>query len=131
MASTDDIVAIQQLIGLYGHVIDERQWDRVGELFTDDVIYDVTDIGRGVWTGAAVVRHHWETGDKHPLAHHATNIVVTDETSDSLQAMSKGIGVGNGGRVGSVTYRYTFRRTVTGWRISHMTAVLRRPPARL
>jgi ketosteroid isomerase-like protein len=130
MASTDDIVAIQQLIGLYGHIIDERQWERVGELFTDDVIYDVTDIGRGIWTGVETVRDHWATGDKHPLAHHATNIVVMEDAGDGLLAMSKGIGVGHGGRVGSVTYRYTLRRTASGWRISHMAAVLRRTPAR-
>ena len=36
MLSTQDLFDIQQLIHLYGHIPDEREFARLGELFTED-----------------------------------------------------------------------------------------------
>jgi hypothetical protein len=71
-----------------------------------------------VWTGDLTV---------HPLAHHATNIVVTEDPDGTVRVLSKGIGVGNRGRVGSVTYHDVVVRTADGWRLAHRRAELRRP----
>ncbi len=131
MLDTADRLAIHELIGLYGIVIDERDWERVGELFTDDVVYDMSELGLGTLHGVAAVLHLWRSReDLHPLAHHATNIVVTAGADrDTARAISKGIGVGRKGRVGSVTYRDLLRRTPQGWRIASRHARLRQPPA--
>ncbi len=130
MLSTDDRLAIHELIGLYGLVIDEREWHRVDELFTDDVRYDMSELGLGVLRGKAAVLDLWTTReDLHPVAHHATNIVVTaGDGPDTANVISKGIGVGRKGRVGSVTYRDVVRRTAAGWRITSRHARLRLPP---
>src|SRR5471032_309101 len=75
MPDTTDILAIHELLGLYGHIIDAREWERVHELFTDDCTYDMTQFGLGVVHGAQAVRALWAGPDAaHPLAHHATNI---------------------------------------------------------
>ncbi|MBM4198549.1 MAG: nuclear transport factor 2 family protein [Gammaproteobacteria bacterium] len=127
MIDTADRLAIHELIGLYGIVIDERDWSRVDELFTDDVLYDMSELGLGVLQGKDAVLQLWrDRDDLHPLAHHATNIVVSAEADgNSPQVISKGLGVGRKGRVGSVTYRDLVRRTAVGWRIARRHARLR------
>ena len=130
MLTTEDRLAIHELMGLYGLVIDEREWHRVDELFTDDATYDMSELGLGVLHGKAAVLHLWTTREElHPVAHHATNIVVTPGAdADTAHVVSKGLGVGRKGRVGSVTYRDVVRRTPAGWRIASRHARLRLPP---
>jgi 3-phenylpropionate/cinnamic acid dioxygenase small subunit len=38
----DDRLALHELLALHGHLVDDGALDRFGELFTDDVIYDLT-----------------------------------------------------------------------------------------
>ncbi len=130
MLDVQDRLAIHELIGLYGLVIDEREWARVPELFTDDVVYDMSELDLGVIHGAAAVREFWIANEAlHPVAHHATNVVVTPGADrDTATVISKGLGVGRNGRVGSVTYRDTVRRQPEGWRIASRHARLRIPP---
>lgn len=124
--SVEDRVAITDLISLYGVVIDERQWGMVSALFTDDAIYDITDFGTGSLCGVEQIRAFWESTTAHPRAHHATNVLIRRGKHGNVVALSKGIGVGRGGKVGSVTYYDEFKRTQSGWRISKRVAVLRR-----
>jgi hypothetical protein len=129
MLDTADRLAIHELIGLYGIIIDERDWARAGELFTAEVVYDMSELGLGTLHGIDAVVHLWRSReDLHPLAHHATNIVITPGADhDTASVISKGIGVGYKGRVGSVTYRDVVRRTPAGWRIASRHARLRKP----
>jgi hypothetical protein len=130
MLELQDRLAIHELMGLYGLVIDEREWHRAGELFTPDVVYDMSELGLGVLHGVEAVLSLWTTReDLHPVAHHATNVVVTPGPDpDTARVVSKGLGIGRKGRVGSVTYRDVVRRTGDGWRIAHRHARLRHPP---
>lgn len=48
-------LAIHDLVSFYSHVIDERQWNRVSELFTAEARYDVSDFGAGVRFGAEAI----------------------------------------------------------------------------
>jgi hypothetical protein len=123
-----DRLAVHELLGLYGHLIDQRRWNELEQVFTADVVYDATDFGQPVTRSLAGLQAVW-TGDLtvHPLAHHATNIVVTEDPDGTVRVLSKGIGVGNRGRVGSVTYHDVVVRTADGWRLAHRRAELRRP----
>lgn len=122
-----DRLAIHELLGLYGHLIDQRRWDELDKVFTADLVYDATDFGQRVTRSLAELQAVW-TGDLsiHPLAHHATNIVVTEDADGTVRVLSKGIGVGNRGRVGSVTYHDVVVRTPDGWRLAERRAELRR-----
>jgi hypothetical protein len=123
----DDRLAIHELIGLYGLIIDERQFTRTHELFTDDAIYDVSDFDSGVHVGWKNIAQMWrESEGQHPLAHHATNIVVTED-GGTVRVISKGLGVGTKGKVGSLTYRDVVVKGPNGWRIAERVATLRRP----
>jgi hypothetical protein len=127
MLDVADTLAIQELLALYGHVIDERAWARVGELFTERTVYDMREFGLGVVTGAAAIRALWSGPDAaHPLAHHATNIIVSQDADGTVRAQSKGLGVGPNGRVGSVVYRDVLERTAAGWRFASRSGHLRR-----
>lgn len=33
---TGDLVQIHQLLGHYGHLVDAKQWERLGEIFASD-----------------------------------------------------------------------------------------------
>jgi hypothetical protein len=66
---------------------------------------------------------------RHPLAHHATNVLIeADGDPCRARAVSKRLGVLKDGRVGSVTYADRVVRTPAGWRIAERVATLRRSP---
>lgn len=137
MLDVADRLAIHELLSLYGHLIDERRWDELHRVFVDDAVYDGTEFGMPVTRSLAELVAEWtsEAGlARHPLAHHATNVVVLDDgegdeggREGAVRVVSKGIGVGMKGRVGSVTYRDLVVRTDDGWRIAERTVELRRP----
>jgi hypothetical protein len=124
--TVEDRLAIHELMALYGHVIDERQFSRTGELFTDDARYDVSDFKAGIVQGVAAIVELWRSSDRHPLAHHASNVVVTQDSDGTTNVVSKGIGVLADGKAGSVTYRDVVVKTPCGWRIRERVALRRR-----
>jgi SnoaL-like protein len=127
MLDIKDTLAIHELLALYGHIIDERAWERVEELFTERTVYDMREFGLGVVRGAQAIRALWSSPRAaHPLAHHATNIIVTADPDGTVRALSKGLGVGPNGRVGSVVYRDVLERTAQGWRFAARAGYLRR-----
>ena len=127
MIDVSDRLAIHELLSLYGHLIDQRRWAELDQVFSADVVFDATEMGVPLTTSFNALLEHWTTDATHPLAHHATNVVVTEDADGTVRVMSKGIGVGNKGRVGSVTYFDVVVRTPAGWRLKHRVAQLRRP----
>ena len=49
--STDDRLAIYELIALHGHLMDSGAFDRLHQLFTHDFVYDVQALGFGLLKG--------------------------------------------------------------------------------
>lgn len=134
MPDTEDHLALHHLAALYGHIIDERDFDRASELFTEDAIYDLREMGGPVIQGWQAIAFHWGRREtRHPLAHHATNIVIKPEIEDGkVGVIFKGLGVGYRGRVGSLVYRAEAVKTSAGWRFCQMAPSLRQtgqPPA--
>lgn len=119
-----DILAINNLINLYGHIVDDRQWSRMGELFTDDVVFDMTSFGPKVISGLEALRTCFRELEGHPLAHHATNILI-ERGDGEVRVVSKGISLRHG-EMGSTVYRDRLRRDASGWRIAHRVAIKRR-----
>jgi 3-phenylpropionate/cinnamic acid dioxygenase small subunit len=119
--TTADVLAIHQLVALHGHLVDERAFDRLGELVTPDAVYDVSALGQGVLHGVPEFRALSETfadDERNPVAHHVTNVVVTTVDGDRAAVRSKGLGVLADGRTGSVVYDDEVVRTADGWRIA-------------
>lgn len=125
MTLTDqDRTDITDLINLHGHLVDTGDLDRAGDLFTQDVAYDV---GSGVLRGTAALRAAaLALGQANPVGHHVTNIVITPVDDDEARVRSKGLGIMADGTAGSVTYDDVVTRHPDGWKISHRTITARR-----
>jgi 3-phenylpropionate/cinnamic acid dioxygenase small subunit len=129
MLSTEDRFAIEDVINLHGHLADRGDFTAMPDLFTEDVTYDVTALGGGVLAGLAGARDAaLALGDANPLAHHVTNIVLTEAPGGAVQALSKYLGVAKDGSVASGTYEDTLRLGDNGWRITHRVIRPRRAP---
>lgn len=114
-----DIVSIQQLYGLYGHVMDDRAWERLTDVFTEDCVFDATALGVALMTGVVEVAAVTETSPQAPLAHHVTNVYVESVSADAATVRAKAIGIYSHGRAFSGEYVDTLARTPAGWRIAH------------
>jgi hypothetical protein len=128
--STDDRLAIYELIALHGHLMDAGEFDRLDELFTDDFVYDVEALGHGRIRGAQTfVETATALGENNPLGHHVTNsLVIAEEDDGGVRVRSKGIGIGTDGSSGTVIYEDIVRRTATGWRIAFRAVIPRKRP---
>jgi ketosteroid isomerase-like protein len=114
---------------LHGHLFDEGELDRLDELFTADVVYDVTDVGMKPLHGIDEIRRATlELGAANPVAHHVTNIIITSVDGDCVKTRCKAIVVKTDGSCGSATYVDTLRRENGRWRLSHRTVLARRTP---
>ena len=129
MIDLADRFAIHELLALYGHLIDQQRWSELEQVFTADLVFDATDLGAPRTTSRDALLTAWQKPDAgHPVAHHATNIVIIEATDGTVNVLSKGIGMGRKGRIGSVTYDDTFVKTSEGWRMATRRCTLRRPP---
>ncbi|WP_329281228.1 nuclear transport factor 2 family protein [Streptomyces sp. NBC_01451] len=127
--TAEDRLAVGELIALHGHLVDEGHLDRTAEVFTEDVVYDLSDFGQDLVTGlAALTDAALARGPANPVAHHVTNVVVTETPDGRVHARSKGLGVMADGTCGSVTYDDTVVRFDGGWRISYRKVSARRVP---
>lgn len=118
MPSSDDIAAISQMIAVYGHVVDGREWHRLRELFSDDLTFVPWQEGAAEIHSLDDLIEMWQTpGFPHPSGHHATNILVEVKDASVMTATWKGISVHRNGQCRSLIYHERLRLTPDGWRI--------------
>lgn len=124
-----DRIAVTDLLHGYGHLVDAGELDRLDELFTPDVTYDLADFGQGTLAGVAAIRAAaLAMGDANPVGHHLTDVVLTEQADGQVRARSKGLGVMADGTTGSVVYDDMIVRAGDSWRIRHRKIVARRVP---
>ena len=114
-----DVVAIHQLYGLYGHVMDDRDWARLADLFTEDCVFDATALGVPMMSGRDAIALATESSPATPLGHHVTNVYVSAIDDDMATVRAKAIGTYSRGRAFSGVYEDRLVRTAGGWRIAH------------
>jgi 3-phenylpropionate/cinnamic acid dioxygenase small subunit len=84
-----DIVLVHQLLGEYGHAVDEADWTRFAELFVPDAVLDYTAVrAPSVCHGVDQIVAYFRDAN-HPAAHHVTNIVVVRHASGAVHVHSK------------------------------------------
>jgi ketosteroid isomerase-like protein len=129
--ATEDVLAIERLINLYGHVFDDADWDRLPELFTDDATFVVARLGL-TCTGLSEIEQVMRQA-RHPIAHYATNIVVdVEDGAEHARARVKLFAPRRSGRAMIGSYRDELARTSDGWRFSRREVFLEEtawPPA--
>ncbi|MEV4705126.1 nuclear transport factor 2 family protein [Actinoplanes sp. NPDC049316] len=127
----EDRLAVHELMSLHGHLMDDGEFERMSELFSADVVYDVSAFGLGELRGyAAITEASRAVGDANPVGHHVTNVCVSEDADGVVRVRSKGIGIYADGRAGSVVYEDVVRREAGGWRIAVRKVIPRRAPLR-
>jgi 3-phenylpropionate/cinnamic acid dioxygenase small subunit len=124
-----DRLELHELAARYGTVVDDRDWDGLALVFTDDATFELNGFGEidGLYDGLAAIRALMEKGP-HPIAHHVTNVLVDVDVDGAVVRMrSKIVGTLERGRAGSVDYADVVRREPAGWRIASRAVRLRRP----
>lgn len=126
----EDRLDVAEVIALHGHLVDAGELDRLDEVFTADVRYDLSDFGRSEVIGLAALQDAaLALGAGNPVAHLVTNVVVEELSAGRVRARSKGLAVMADGSCGSVTYEdVVVRVDGEGWLISHRTVRARRVP---
>jgi 3-phenylpropionate/cinnamic acid dioxygenase small subunit len=128
--STEQTLDIHRLVSMHGHLADIGEFERFDDLFTDDIVYDMEDLGYGTLCGRQALRDAAVAlGDDNPVGHHVTNVVVT-ETDGDVRVRSKFIGVDRDGRTASGVYEDRLVRTPDGWRIAYRAVLPARAPLR-
>ena len=133
MIDLADRFAIYELIALYAHVIDSREYGRVNELFAADGIFDMSLNGHEPVEGPDAIRAlmmDWhektsQSGEPLAIAHYGTNIVITPNDDGTCNVVSKGISFWTGEKVGRVAagiYRDVVVKTADGWRFKRRAA---------
>lgn len=121
-----DLLAIQDLLALYGHVVDDADWQRLRDVFSLDGVFDLEAIGRGRASGTAELQIFFSQLD-HPLAHHTTNVMIEADRKGGAHVRSKYLVVSDDGRIRTGEYHDDVVHTPSGWRIRQRTVVPRRP----
>jgi hypothetical protein len=120
--SAEDELGILRVLSLYCHIIDERALDRLGEVFTEDAIFEPSK--PGPFKGFDEIRGYYATyADKQAIRviGHYTLDSVIDMDADGLTAKVKSKGLGFREDMGFVltNYQDVLFKTKSGWRIKH------------
>jgi len=122
-----DRLDLHELPGRYGDAIDDRDWDRLDDIFTNDAIFDLTDLGAPRLQGLTAIKQFMDAEAEHPRTHLMTNIYV-DETPDGVQVRFRIIALVGGGKVGTASYYDDVIKTSAGWRVTNRVITRRRRP---
>jgi 3-phenylpropionate/cinnamic acid dioxygenase small subunit len=122
-----DRLELHELPGRYGDAIDDRDWERLGRIFTEDATFDLTDLGGPRLVGLAEIRRYMDEDAAHPQTHLMTNIYV-DEQADGAKMYFRIVARAKGGVFGTASYYDDVVKTPAGWRVKDRVISLRRRP---
>ena len=120
-----DRLELHELPGRYGDAIDDRDWDGLARIFTEDAVFDLTDLGAPRLEGLAEIRRFMDEDAEHPLTHLMTNIYV-DEEPDGVRLSFRIVALMPERRVGTASYYDRVVKTAEGWRVQDRVITRRR-----
>ena len=118
MLDASDRIALHELVALYGHLLDQRRWRDLDQVFTDDVQFEGTTATTHSLAEKVASWSSPEGLKRHPIAHNITNPVVSEDPDGTVRIMCKGVMLWGDGRVNAFTYEDVAVRTGAGWRIA-------------
>ena len=65
----EDRLDLCEIPGRYGDSIDDRNWDQLRTIFTEDAVFDLTGVGSRVLTGIDDIVAFMEEEAAHPRTH--------------------------------------------------------------
>ena len=120
-----DRLELHELPGRYGDANDDRNWDRLREIFTDDAVFDLTGVGARRLEGIDDIVHFMNVEASHPKTHMMTNIYV-DEQDENVIMNFRIVALLGKGLVGTASYYDRVVKTDEGWRVQHRECMIHR-----
>ena len=118
-----DRLELHELPGRYGDAIDDRNWDRLRDIFTDDAVFDLTGVGARRLEGIDDIVHFMNIEASHPKTHMMTNIYV-DEHEETVTMNFRIVALLGKGLVGTASYYDRVVKTDHGWRVQHRECMI-------
>lgn len=123
MSRTDDLVEINQVASLYAHLIDTRDFARMGEVYAADAVYQSAD--RGEHRGLPAIVEYLSS-HQHPFTHSTTNVYVEfNEDGNAANGVAKFLVLLRDLSVAAGDYKDHWIRTSGGWRLVHRQSSFR------
>ena len=119
-----DVLDIHEVLSRYGYVMDNREWDRFGDVFTQDGVLDLSHHGMWVARGLAAITERFATLT-HPRGHHTTNTVMVVQPDGTVGLRSKYLAVVDDHEMSVGDYHDTAARTTDGWRLTSRALIPR------
>ena len=120
-----DRLEIHEIPGRYGDSIDDRDWNKLRAIFTEDAVFDLTGVGSRVLNGIDDIVNFMEEEAAHPRTHMMTNIYC-DPTPDGAELRFRIVALRGKGLTGTASYYDQVVKTDEGWRVKHRVTTLRR-----
>ena len=114
--TSEDVLAIQGVIVKYGFLIDDREFDRLGEVFTEDAVVDYRPGGEGPFIGLGEIDRAMRTL-QHPVQHMLVSHIIDSVSGDEVVTRTKALVPLHAGGIADIAYRDVLVRTPAGWRI--------------
>ncbi len=121
----EDRLDLIEIPGRYGDSIDDRNWDQLRTIFTEDAVFDLTGVGSRSLVGIDEIVTFMEEEAAHPRTHTMTNIYV-NPTEDGAELRFRIVALRGQGKVGTASYYDQVVKTPEGWRVKHRETTLRR-----
>jgi hypothetical protein len=121
----EDRLDLCEIPGRYGDSIDDRNWDQLRTIFTEDAVFDLTGVGSRVLTGIDDIVSFMEEEAAHPRTHMMTNVYVT-ATDEGADLRFRIVALLGQGKTGTASYYDTVVKTDLGWRVKHRETTSRR-----
>ena len=129
----EDVLSIYAVVEKYGFLIDDREFDRLGEVFTDDahVDYRIQGVepltGNGPFDGLAEIERQMHILE-HPVQHMLVSHLIDSVSDEEVVVRSKALVPLHSGAIADIVYRDVLVRTSAGWRIRDKSLRSHRPP---
>lgn len=123
--TTADRVEIHELPGRYGDAIDDRNWNKLDAVFTQDAVFDLTGVGSRVCDGLDDIKSFMESEAAHPRTHMMTNIYA-DSEADGVRLNFRIVALIGKGKTSTASYYDKLVKTADGWRTQHRYVSSRR-----
>lgn len=117
--SATEEASIRAVLASVAYLLDGREYDRLGEVFSDDVHFE--NPGRLVADGLSTLITAMKGIAEPALSHHITNVIVNPQPDGSAVCLSKALTLRKSGVWNAAEYRDVVRHGADGWRISSRT----------
>ena len=124
-----DKLELHELAGRYGDVIDDRAWDRLDHIFTEDAVFEVRGLDIEMNALAGIKAFMDQAGDRQPQAQLISHIYCFERDGE-VELRCRGLfpeANTLAGDKSSVVYHGSYYdkvvKTAAGWRIRHRVYV--------